>query len=563
MTVGAAACASRTPTPVATAPAPKAPVPVVAPAPVPVDPVAEAIAAADAAFEAGRAATTQGHMRDARLAFDLALDTLLLMPGGARSDARLSAALDGLVDRISALELDMLSRGDGFTETTESEPASIDTLLSLPAAEADATPAPEVASVVRGDLATTAHDIPIPLNDRVLRFVELFQGRLRGFLTEGLTRGAVYLPMVQTVFREEGLPLDLGFVPLVESAFKVSALSRASARGVWQFMRGTGKENGLSHDWYIDERADPEKATRAAAKYLKTLHNMFGDWHLALASYNGGPGRVQRAIKRSGLDDFWDLTATSRHLPRETRDYVPMILAAAIIARNPAQYGFEVPAALPFASDVLTVSRPVDLRRVAEWAGVPADEIRALNPELRRWTTPIRAREYQLRVPVGSLSSVVDGYTSASPDDAASLQWYTVKKGESLPTIARRLRVSRTDLAEANYLSAKARVLPGQRLVVPRAPSAALLASRGSSAAGDTVAMTSTPDTRAGRTTGAERAEPVRTVYRVRQGDTLYAIARRHGVSVDDLRKWNRLKGSALSIGDRLEILSSRAANAQ
>jgi membrane-bound lytic murein transglycosylase D len=192
-------------------------------------------------------------------------------------------------------------------------------------------------------------------------------------------------------------------------------------------MRGTGKENGLSHDWYIDERADPEKATRAAAKYLKTLHNMFGDWHLALASYNGGPGRVQRAIKRSGLEDFWDLTATSRHLPRETRDYVPMILAAAIIARNPAQYGFDVPAALPFASDVLTVSRPVDLRRVAEWAGVPADDIRALNPELRRWTTPIRAKEYQLRVPVGSLSSVVDGYTSASPDDAASLQWYTVK----------------------------------------------------------------------------------------------------------------------------------------
>ena len=564
MTVGAAACASRTPTPVATAPAPKAPVPVVAPAPVPVDPVAEANAAADAAFEAGRAATTQGHMRDARLAFDLALDTLLLVPGGARSDARLSAALDGLVDRISALELDMLSRGDGFTETTESEPASIDTLLSLPAAEADATPAPEVASVVRGDLATTAHDIPIPLNDRVLRFVELFQGRLRGFLTEGLTRGAVYLPMVQTVFREEGLPLDLGFVPLVESAFKVSALSRASARGVWQFMRGTGKENGLSHDWYIDERADPEKATRAAAKYLKTLHNMFGDWHLALASYNGGPGRVQRAIKRSGLDDFWDLTATSRHLPRETRDYVPMILAAAIIARNPAQYGFEVPAALPFASDVLTVSRPVDLRRVAEWAGVPADEIRALNPELRRWTTPIRAREYQLRVPVGSLSSVVDGYTSASPDDAASLQWYTVKKGESLPTIARRLRVSRTDLAEANYLSAKARVLPGQRLVVPRAPSAALLASRGPSpAVDDSGATTSTSETRTARPARAEKAEPVRTVYRVRRGDTLYAIARRHGVSVDDLRKWNRLRGSALSIGDRLEILSSRAANAQ
>ncbi|MFN7977942.1 MAG: LysM peptidoglycan-binding domain-containing protein [Vicinamibacterales bacterium] len=565
VTVGAAACAARTPAPVASAPAPKAPAPVAAPAPPPSDPIADAIAAANAAFDAGKVATEQGHLRDARLAFDMALDTLLLVPGGARSDARLSAALDGLVDRISALELDTLSRGDGFTETTESEPASIDTLLSLPAAEADAAPAPEVATVVRDDLATTEHDIPIPLNDRVLRFVELFQGRLRGFLTEGMTRGAVYLPMIQTVFREEGLPLDLGFVPLVESAFKVSALSRASARGVWQFMRGTGKENGLSHDWYIDERADPEKATRAAAKYLKTLYTMFGDWHLALASYNGGPGRVQRAVKRAGITDFWDLSASSKHLPRETRDYVPMILAAAIIAKNPAQYGFDVPAALPFASDVLTVSRPVDLRRVAEWAGVPADEIRTLNPELRRWTTPIRAKEYQLRVPVGSLSSVLDGYASASPDDAAALQWYVVKKGESLPTIARRLRVSRADLAEANYLSARAQVMPGQRLVVPRAPSAALMASRGSEPAVETAAAEpasrSTRSTRVASTRVA-KAEPVRTVYKVRQGDTLSSIARRHGVSIENLRKWNGLKGSALAIGDTLEI-HGRAANAQ
>ncbi len=314
------------------------------PAPPPVDPVTQAITTAEAAFEAGRAASQQGHLRDARLAFDLALDTLLVMPGGARSDPRLSAAVDSLTDRISALELATLSSGDGFTETA-TEPASIDTLLSLPPAEADATPAPEVATTVRADLAATAHDIPIPLNDRVLRFVELFQGRLRPFLTEGLTRGGPYLPMIHTVFREEGLPLDLGFVPLVESGFKSTAVSRASARGVWQFMRPTGNEYGLRSDWYIDERADPEKATRAAAKYLKTLHRMFGgDWHLALASYNGGPGRVQRAVKRSGVDDFWELTATSGHLPRETRDYVPMILAAAIIARNPTQYRLRHPA---------------------------------------------------------------------------------------------------------------------------------------------------------------------------------------------------------------------------
>jgi membrane-bound lytic murein transglycosylase D len=531
------------------------PAPVAAPAPPPVDPVVQAIATAEAAFDAGRAASQQGHLKDARLAFDLALDTLLVMPGGARSDPRLSAAVDALTDRISALELATLSSGDGFTETG-TEPASIDTLLSLPPAEADASPAPEVATAVRADLATTSHDIPIPLNDRVLRFVEIFQGRLRPFLTEGLARGAAYLPMIHAVFREEGLPLDLGFVPLVESAFKTTALSRASARGVWQFMRPTGKEYGLRSDWYIDERADPEKATRAAAKYLKALHRMFGDWHLAIASYNGGPGRVQRAVKRTGIDDFWELTDSSKHLPRETRDYVPMILAAAIIARNPAQYGFEIPVTLPFTTDIVTVSGPVDLRNVAEWAGVPADDIRSLNPELRRWTTPVRAREYQLRVPLGSMASVLEGYAGAAPGDAAALQWYTVRKGESLPTIARRLRVSRADLAEANYLNTTARVQPGQRLVVPRAPSAALLARRGSAPA-STAARVAAADA------DTREAEVTRTVYRVRKGDTLFSIARRHGVSVENLRAWNRIKGSALSIGDRLQIHTARSANAQ
>ena len=148
--------------------------------------------------------------------------------------------------------------------------------------------------------------------------------------------------MIQEVFRAEGLPLDLAYVPLIESAFKPNALSRAKAKGMWQFMSGTALENGLQHDWYIDERADPEKATHAAAKYLKTLHSMFEDWHLALASYNGGPGRVQRAMKRSGREDFWQLSATSRYLPRETRDYVPLILAAIVIARNPSRSNVEI-----------------------------------------------------------------------------------------------------------------------------------------------------------------------------------------------------------------------------
>src|SRR2546428_2623893 len=155
-----------------------------------------------------------------------------------------------------------------------------------------------------------------------------------------MTRGRKSLPMIQSVFRAEGLPLDLAYVPLVESAFKPSALSRTKAKGVWQFMSGTALENGLRRDWYIDERSDPEKATIAAAKYLGTLAKLFdGDWHMALASYNGGPGRLQRALKVARVSDFWTLSAKSKLLPRETREYVPMILAAIVIARNPAQYG--------------------------------------------------------------------------------------------------------------------------------------------------------------------------------------------------------------------------------
>ena len=209
----------------------------------------------------------------------------------------------------------------------------------------------------------------------MLSFVELFTGRLQGYLEDGLSRGAQFLPMIQDVFRAEGLPLDLAYVPLVESAFKPDALSRAKAKGMWQFMRGTALENGLKHDWYIDERADPEKATRAAAKYLKTLYDMFGDWHLALASYNGGPGRVQSAIKRSGgVKDFWRLSASKRYLPRETRDYVPLILAAMIIARNPAQYGMDIeppPVETPnFENgDASCRRRPAARRRVGRHVG--------------------------------------------------------------------------------------------------------------------------------------------------------------------------------------------------
>ena len=219
-------------------------------------------------------------------------------------------------------------------------------------------------------------------------------------------------------------------------------------------MRGTALENGLRADWYIDERADPTKATQAAAKYLKTLHGMFEDWHLAMASYNGGPGRVKRALKRSRKNDFWELTATTRYLPRETRDYVPMILAAMIIAKNPAQYGFDIVPATPTPTETVTLPPALDLRRVAEWAGVPMDDIQQLNPEFRRWTTPVKKGEYTIKVPHGTADRVREALAAAAPGQLNAMQLHTVKRGETLATIARKLRVSRTDLAEANYLKA-------------------------------------------------------------------------------------------------------------
>lgn len=525
--------------------------------PAPVDSVQTLLATADRHFEQGRHELSLGHLASAKTEFNRALEVLLESSLGARSDARIREQFDRLVDRIAALELSALATGDGFTERT-TEPASIDQLLAI--STFDTPPTAATAENVQADLQETSHDIPIPLNERVLRYVELFQGRLREFLTSGLQRGAQYLPMIQSVFRAEGLPLDLAYVPLIESAFKPTALSRAKARGVWQFMRGTGVENGLQQDWFVDERSDPEKATLAAAKYFKTLHGMFDDWHLAMASYNGGPGRMQRAIKRSGRTDFWSLTANSRYLPRETRDYVPMILAAVIIAKNPVKYGFEViPTEAP-AVETVDMPPAVDLRRVAEWAGVSVDQVQELNPELRRWTTPIRGSGYELTVPAGTAEIIRARLAATSARDLNALQWHTVKRGETLSTIARKLRVSRTDLAEANYLRTTSKVAAGQKLLIPRMPSAALLA-RGGAETSPAVGLSAA----APAATDEEPAidEVSRIVHRVKRGETLSAIARKYRTTVEHLKALNKLRTSVLKVGARLVVQAGRALASQ
>jgi membrane-bound lytic murein transglycosylase D len=524
--------------------------PVVAPAPTPpADPIATLINASQSHFESGERELKMGHLERARGEFDRAVDVLLESPYGARTDARLREHFDRLVDRINAYEVLALAQGDGFVETTY-EPASIDELLKIatfpkPPADANTTEA------VKEDLAANPHDIPIPQNERVLSYVELFQGRLRDYISESLARGTKYLPMIQSVFRAEGLPLDLAYIPIIESGFKTNALSKARAKGPWQFMKATATENGLKHDWYIDERSDPEKATLAAAKYLKSLARMFnGDWNLVLAAYNGGQGRVQRAMKRARTEDFWELSGSAKFLPKETREYVPLILAAIIVAKNPVQYGFDIVADDPIAYDKVPVPRALDLRRVAEWTGTSIDEIQALNPELRRWTTPIRYPDFQLKVPPGAGPVLQARLADASASDFAALKWYTVRKGETLATIARKLKVSRVDLAEANSLSVRSRVGSGQELIIPRAP-ATLLAARTERAVPAEVASRSLSGTTTVPSPGRAQGQ---ITYRVKRGDTLFSIARLFNTTVANLKSWNKLRGNALSAGTQLKI---------
>jgi membrane-bound lytic murein transglycosylase D len=527
--------------------------PVEPPAP-PEDPVVVLIASSDQHFKAGQRALEAGHVESARQEFDRALQVLIESPYGGRTEPRIREHFDRLVDRISAYEVKALADGDGFTEK-KYEPASIDELLAMSATLTPPAATPEVEEAVHSD--PVVHDIPIPLNQRVLSFIQLFQGRLHDFIQEGMQRGSKYLPMIQNVFRAEGLPLDLAYIPLVESAFKPNALSRAKAKGVWQFMRGTGIENGLRQDWYIDERSDPEKATLAAAKYLTTLVKMFdGDWHLALASYNGGPGRVQRAMNRTRAKDFWAL-ASKGVLPRETRDYVPMILAAIVIARNPAQYGFSLVPEAPVEYDTITLPRPVDLRRVAEWTGVTIDDIQALNPELRRWTTPVRDQAYTLKVPAGTVPLVEAQLTQASTTELASLKWYTVRKGETLAGVARKLGVSRTDLAEANYLRTSARIAAGQKLMVPHEATALMAANAARQVPVAESRVLATTDA----VVPAMATEPsgrVKVLYRVKRGDTLASIARLFRTTVAALQTWNNLSDSRIIAGSRLTIYTAR-----
>ena len=396
-------------------------------------------------------------------------------------------------------------------------------------------------AAVDADLPTTTYDIPIDMNARVRSIIEMYQLRRHDWFQEALDRSGYYRPMIAEIFAEEDMPQDLFYLAMVESAFKSRAMSRAGARGIWQFIRGTGRRYDLRQDFWVDDRFNPEKATRAAARHLKDLYEQFGDWYLVMAAYNSGSRRVERAIRRTGSRDFW-VHAKRRVLPRETRSYVPLILAAIVIAKNPEAYGFDPPTTMPVEYDVVRVEYPVDLATAAKSAGVSVDDMKFLNPELRRWVTPLDSKNYALRVPKGTTEVFRAALANIPEAERVRFGTHVVRRGDTLSQIASRYGTTVSALTAANNISRRSLIHPGQVLTVPVPPG-----------------------TGAQRIRAVQRREAVaengQEVYVVQRGDTLGEISTSFSMSLRALRELNGFPPRSTRIypGQRL-IVTERAA---
>ncbi|MFA5072351.1 MAG: LysM peptidoglycan-binding domain-containing protein [Nitrospirota bacterium] len=375
--------------------------------------------------------------------------------------------------------------------------------------------------------------IPMILNDSVENHLEYFKTRGRDVFQLWLDRSARYIPVMKNIFREKNLPEDLVFVAMIESGFNPYAVSWARAVGPWQFMPATGKMYGLRIDWWMDERKDPIKSTHAAAEHLKDLRNLFGSWPLALASYNAGAGKVQRAVLRTRSEDFWDLKA-SRYIRKETKNYVPKFMAATIIAKNPESYGFTVAEHKPFVYDEIILEESTDLRLIARCAETTYEEIKELNPELRRWVTPPNYPNYSLRIPAGRKTTFLTNFAALKPEQKIKWERHEIKRGDTLSSIAKQYNTTPDAIREINGLK-KSRVTPGKHLLIPI----------------DIVGKTHdisylVPD---------HGNKQQRIIYRVRRGETLSKIATKHNVTIADIREWNKGLGKSIRAGQKIRLV--------
>jgi membrane-bound lytic murein transglycosylase D len=308
---------------------------------------------------------------------------------------------------------------------------------------------------------------PAQLNDRVGVFIDFFQKRANPFFTRSLARSSAYEGMMKQILREKNLPEELFYLALIESGFDPKAFSPAKAGGIWQFISGTAKRFGLKVNPWVDERRDPEKATYAAAAYLKNLFEMFNSWDLAAAGYNAGEGKVLKAMKKTQKQEYWEL-AQSRYLRRETKEYVPMFLAAVAIAQDPQKYGFiDISYHPPLVYEKMLVPPATSLASVARAAQIDLAELQGLNPSLRKGMTPPEAPGFELKLPPGKRALVEKNIDQLRPAAVKQSKKHRVRSGETLARVAKLHNVSVNDLCSANNLGPKSRLKPGTRLVLP------------------------------------------------------------------------------------------------
>lgn len=445
---------------------------------------------------------------------------------------------------------------------------------------------------VKGAEMGAVFDFPIDLNDKVLAWVHAFTTTKRGFMERSLSRASRYLPMVRQIFAEENVPTDLAYLAVIESGYLNNAASYAKAVGMWQFIRSTGRIYGLGGNGWVEERRDPVKATRAAARYLKRLYELSGDWYLALASYNAGPLTTERAILNLGTRNFWDMYR-SRWLRTETKNYVPEMCAAVLVGRFPERYGLKVEQLPPYVYETVDVDRMTSLPVLARYADTDVDALRELNPELLRGSTP--PGRYVLRVPPGQSGVTARALARIPAGQRLDFQTYKIRKGQTLAKVAARFNLSEEDLLEANGLT-RAQFKPGRTIQVPPPPATPIdnrdLRSRverartiedrpleslpaipapgaGTSldkaaeepaapvepAVEPTVRPSPAPRGHAEKPAPRPAPEPrIPAVHVVKRGETLFAIAERYNLDLKDLRKLNRIKKNTIAPGQRLKL---------
>jgi membrane-bound lytic murein transglycosylase D len=485
------------------------------PTPTP-DAVGNLIAGVEKDYQAGLDAYKAGQTDAAKQDFDNAINALLESNLDIRSDDRLQQEFDRIVAGVNGLDLASLGYASD-SDAQKSEPAPIDETNGItPSAD------PNVRAKAQAEIKSTRSDLPLMMTDQVAGYISYFSNRGRGTFERAFARSGRYHDMMVSILKQEGVPQDLIYLAQAESGFHPLAVSRVGARGIWQFMASRARGYGLQHNPWVDDRQDPEKSTRAAAHHLKDLYAQFGDWYLAMAAYNSGPGTVQAAVKRTGYADFWELYRRNV-LPKETRNYVPIILAMTIVSKNLSQYGFDdVSMDEPVAYDAVTVDYPVDLRLVAQCVDATPAQLQDLNPSLLRLTTP-REGTFVLHLPSGTKDQYLTAIAAVPPDMRLWWRYHKVQPGDTLASLARSYRVTVKSIAAANHLDETDKDLDGDaRLVIPLAV--------GKHPASDTA-------------TYARRI----TRYRVHKGDTVESVAENFGVSAQMVRRWNGLpRGSSL-----------------